>query len=164
MSDLTYEITITTFTYTLSFADRPQLDVEWGDNSTSIADRISILDLPNYYKRNIYKITHTFPVQEFIKLWFRILTGIKDVQNIPNSVNVVFSISTILIVNPAMGRNNTPVLLNPPYDKAAWGYVFIHNPGALILTVTVFPINLQYVHVKTANRLKTTLCLLQQIL
>jgi hypothetical protein len=45
-------------------------------------------------------------------------------------VNVVFSISTILTVNPAMGRDNTPVLLNPPYDKAALGYVFIHNPAA----------------------------------
>ena len=29
-----------------------------------------------------------------------------------------------------MGRDNTPVLLNPPYDKAALGYVFIHNPAA----------------------------------
>jgi hypothetical protein len=53
-----------------------------------------------------------------------------DVKNIPNSDNVVFSVSTTLIVNPAIGRNNTPVLLNPPYDKAARGYVFIHNPGA----------------------------------
>ena len=51
-------------------------------------------------------------------------------KNIPNSVNVVFSISTILNVNPAMGRNSTPVLLNPPYDKAAYGHVFIHNPAA----------------------------------
>jgi len=29
-----------------------------------------------------------------------------------------------------MGLNSTPVLLNPPYDKAAYGYVFIHNPAA----------------------------------
>jgi len=61
ISDLTYEITITTFTYTLSFADRPTLDVEWGDNSTSTATRISILTLPNYYQKNVYKINHTFP-------------------------------------------------------------------------------------------------------
>ena len=39
LSDLTYEITITTFTYTLSFADRPTLDVEWGDNTTSTAQQ-----------------------------------------------------------------------------------------------------------------------------
>jgi hypothetical protein len=56
LSDLTYKITITTFTYTLSIADRPQLEVQWGDNTTSIADRESILYLPNYYKRNIYRI------------------------------------------------------------------------------------------------------------
>ena len=29
-----------------------------------------------------------------------------------------------------MGRNSSPVLLNPPYDKAAYHYLFIHNPGA----------------------------------
>lgn len=52
LSDLTFEITITTFTYTLSFADRQQLEVNWGDNSTSIAERNSILYLPNFYKRN----------------------------------------------------------------------------------------------------------------
>ena len=39
LSDLTYGITITTFTYTLSFADRPQLDVEWGDNTISTAQQ-----------------------------------------------------------------------------------------------------------------------------
>ena len=41
ISDLTYETTITTFTYTLSQAHRPQLNVSWGDNSISTADRES---------------------------------------------------------------------------------------------------------------------------
>ena len=53
-----------------------------------------------------------------------------ELKNIPNSVNVIFSISTILTVNPSMGRDNTPVLLNPPYDKAAYHHLFIHNPSA----------------------------------
>jgi gliding motility-associated-like protein len=130
LSDLSFEITITTYTYTLSFADRPQLEISWGDNTSSIADRISILYLPNYYKRNIYKITHTFPGPGVYQLVVQDPNRNANIINIPNSVNVVFSISTILIVNPAIGRNNTPVLLNPPYDKAARGYVFIHNPGA----------------------------------
>jgi len=129
-SDLTYEITITTFTYTLSYADRPQLTVEWGDNSSSIANRNSILFLPNYYKRNIYTITHTYPGPGVYRIVVQDPNRNADVLNIPNSVNVVFSISTTLIVNPAVGRNSTPVLLNPPYDKAARGYIFIHNPGA----------------------------------
>lgn len=61
LSDLTFEITLTTFTYTLSYADRPTLDIEWGDNTTSTAPRISMLTLPNFYRRNIYKIVHTYP-------------------------------------------------------------------------------------------------------
>jgi len=131
ISDLTYEITITTFTYTLSLADRPELTVEWGDNSTSVAKRIQpIVILPNYYKRNTYKINHTFPGPGIYKIVVQDPNRNYGVRNIPNSVNVVFSISTTLIVNPSMGRNSTPVLLNPPYDKAALGYIFIHNPGA----------------------------------
>jgi gliding motility-associated-like protein len=130
LSDLTYEITLTTFTYTLSYADRPQLTIEWGDNSSSIAKRESILYLPNYYKRNIYRITHTYPGPGVYKILVQDPNRNEGIRNIPNSVNVVFSISTTLIVNPSVGRNSTPVLLNPPYDKAARGYIFIHNPGA----------------------------------
>lgn len=130
ISDLTYRITITTYTYTLSFADRPELEVEWGDNSTSTAHRKDTLKLPNFYKRNRYIIDHTFPGPGIYRIVVQDPNRNLGVKNIPNSVNVVFSISTILIVNPAMGRNSTPVLLNPPYDKAALGYVFIHNPAA----------------------------------
>jgi gliding motility-associated-like protein len=130
LSDLSYEITISTFTYTLSFADRPTLNVEWGDNSISVAPRISMLTLPNFYRRNIYKITHTYPGPGIYKIVVQDPNRNQGVKNIPNSVNVVFSISTILTVNPAMGRDNTPVLLNPPYDKAAYHYIFIHNPAA----------------------------------
>lgn len=130
LSDLTYEITITTFTYTLSLADRPSLEVEWGDNTTSTAQRKSILKLPNYYQRNIYTITHTYPGPGVYRIVVQDPNRNQGVKNIPNSVNVVFSISTSLIVNPSMGRDNTPVLLNPPYDKAAYGYIFIHNPAA----------------------------------
>ncbi len=130
LSDLTFEITVTTFTYTLSFADRQQLEISWGDNSTSIADRISITFLPNYYKKNVYTITHTYPGPGVYKIVVQDPNRNDGVKNIPNSVNVVFSISTTLIVNTSIGRNSTPVLLNPPYDKAARGYVFIHNPAA----------------------------------
>lgn len=131
LSDLTYEITIQTFTYTLSFADRPTLNVEWGDNTTSVAQRIlPNLILPNYYRRNIYKVTHTYPGPGVYKIVVQDPNRNAGVKNIPNSVNVIFSISTILTVNPAMGHNSSPVLLNPPYDKAAFHYLFIHNPAA----------------------------------
>ncbi|HRR16851.1 MAG TPA: hypothetical protein P5320_09000, partial [Bacteroidales bacterium] len=130
LSDLTYEFTITTFTYTLSYADRPQLPIEWGDGTSSIAPRIEIVMLPNYYRKNVYKIIHTFPGPGVYDVVVQDPNRNYGVQNIPNSVNVVFSIRTKLVVNPAMGKNSTPVLLNPPYDKAAKGYLFIHNPAA----------------------------------
>jgi gliding motility-associated-like protein len=130
LSDLTYEITITTFTYTLSLADRRTLDVDWGDNSTSVAPRVDTTLLPNYYRKNVYKVTHTYPGTGVYKIIVQDPNRNLGVKNIPNSVNVIFSISTILTVNPAMGRDNTPVLLNPPYDKAGYHYIFIHNPAA----------------------------------
>lgn len=130
ISDLTYEITITTFTYTLSLADRDELDVDWGDNTVSTASRIEKVNLPNYYRRNVYKVRHTYPGPGVYRIVVQDPNRNYGVKNIPNSVNVVFSISTTLIVNPSMGRNSTPILLNPPYDKAALGYVFIHNPAA----------------------------------
>jgi len=135
LSDLTYEITVTTFTYTLSLADRQQLDVDFGDNSISTAPRINGPNntgevLANFYKKNIYKINHTYPGPGIYKIVVQDPNRNAGVLNIPNSVNVIFSISTILTVNPAMGRDNSPVLLNPPYDKAAYHHLFIHNPSA----------------------------------
>jgi gliding motility-associated-like protein len=135
LSDLTYEITVTTFTYTLSLADRQQLDVDFGDNSISAAPRINGPNntgeiLPNFYKKNIYKIHHTYPGPGIYKIVVQDPNRNADVKNIPNSVNVIFSISTILTVNSAMGHDNSPVLLNPPYDKAAYHHLFIHNPSA----------------------------------
>lgn len=130
LSDLTYEITITTFTYVLSQADRDFLDVDWGDGTISTAERIFKGQLPNYYQKNIYKIEHTYPGPGIYKIVVQDPNRNYGIVNIPNSVNVVFSISTVLMVNPGMGLNSTPVLLNPPYDKAALGYKFIHNPGA----------------------------------
>ncbi|MGA1978189.1 MAG: gliding motility-associated C-terminal domain-containing protein [Bacteroidales bacterium] len=135
ISDLTYQITVTTYTYTLSAADRPHLDVNWGDNTISTVYRCNGPNnmgevLPNYYKKNVYIANHTYPGAGVYKILMQDPNRNFGVVNIPNSVNVVFSIETTLIVNPAMGMDASPVLLNPPYDKAALGYIFIHNPAA----------------------------------
>jgi len=130
ISDLTFEVTITTYTYTLSAADRDELDIDWGDNSTSTVARTSKTDLPNYYRKNVYVATHTYPGPGIYKLLVQDPNRNLGVENIPNSVNVVFSISSILTVNTALETNHAPVLLNSPFDKAAVGYVFVHNPGA----------------------------------
>lgn len=130
ISDLTFEVTITTFTYILSLADRPRLMVNWGDGSNSFANRLSMTTLPNFYRKNVYTTTHTFPGPGVYRIVVQDPNRNYGVANIPNSVNVVFSVQSTLTINPAIGFNSTPVLLNPPYDKAAKGYTFIHNPAA----------------------------------
>jgi len=130
IDDLTYEINITTFTYTLSAADRPRLEVSWGDNSYSYAERQSITRLPNFYQKNIYVTRHTFPGAGTYEIVVQDPNRNLGVKNIPNSVNVVFSIKTTITINPIIGQNSTPILLNPPIDRAAYMQPFIHNPAA----------------------------------
>ena len=128
--ELTFEITITTYTYTLSPADRDELPVEWGDNSSSIAQRYEEVLLPDYYKRNKYSATHTYPGPGVYEIVVEDPNRNFGVGNIPNSVNVVFAIKTIIQINPDIGQNSTPILLYAPIDKAALHQVFIHNPLA----------------------------------
>ncbi|MCD6346905.1 MAG: fibronectin type III domain-containing protein, partial [Bacteroidales bacterium] len=132
IGDLTYRITVITYTSTGPgpVADRPQLEVKFGDGTSVQVPRIEEIYLPDYYKRNKYVWEHTYPGPGTYQIVVEDPNRNLGVRNIPNSVNVVFSIKTILIINPEIGYNNTPVLLNPPIDKAALGYTFIHNPAA----------------------------------
>jgi len=127
---LKYEITLVTYTYSLSSADRPSLEVTWGDGTSSIVYRDEKISLPNYYNRNTYHGTHTYPGPGTYEIKMEDQNRNAHINNIPNSVNVPFAIKTVLQINPNEGNNNTPVLLNPPIDKAAVGELFIHNPAA----------------------------------
>lgn len=126
----TYEVTVTTFTYVLSIADRPQLEVQWGDNTSSIVNRVQMVRLPNLYKKNVYIMRHTYPGPGTYHILMQDPNRNFGVRNIPNSVNTIFSIQSTLMINPILGGNSTPVLLNPPIDKGAVGHLFIHNPAA----------------------------------
>ena len=132
ISELTYEFTLLTYTYTPSAANesRDFLEVQWGDNTSSFMPRIEVIHLPDNYDKNTYKLTHTFPGPGTYSVSMEDPNRNFGVNNIPGSVNVPFSITTVLQINSSLGFNNTPVLLNPPLDKAAVGEIFIHNPAA----------------------------------
>ena len=130
ISGYTYEVTVTTFTFTLSAADRDELLVDWGDNSSSIVPRTYEIPLPNYYKHNKYTTTHTYPGPGIYQIVMQDPNRNYGIRNIPNSVDVIFSIKTTLIISPDIGNNSAPQLLNFPIDKAALGHIFIHNPSA----------------------------------
>jgi len=130
----TYQIRIVTYTYTPSMADRPELEISWGgDEGTGVIQRTSITYLDNDIKENIYDgpsgiHSYTGPGVYMISLEDPNRNG--GIINIPGSVDIPFYIETMLVINPYLGCNNSPVLLNPPIDNACWGQIYIHNPGA----------------------------------
>ncbi|MDR1761816.1 MAG: gliding motility-associated C-terminal domain-containing protein, partial [Bacteroidales bacterium] len=128
----TYQITLITYTYTLSAANesRTYLPIEWGDGSIDVIPRISHEFLPDDYTRNVYQKNHTYPGAGIYTLLMEDPNRNEGIVNIFESVNIPFSISTILRIDPILGNNSTPILLYPPVDKAALGQKFIHNPAA----------------------------------
>ena len=135
ISGYTYEFTLTTFTYTDSQADRPEMDFYWGDNTSTRVDRIPkprdlCEKLPGFYQKNVYIAQHTFPGAGVYAIYIEDQNRNLGVENIPNSVSVVFGLKTVLSINPNTGHNNAPELLTYPIDKAAVGQKFVHNPSA----------------------------------
>ena len=134
ISGLTYEITVVTYTKDSSPADRPKLEIRWGDSSPlDSIDRINDVFLGNDIKMNIYVKQHTYPSASPSPYIISVTDPNRnaDIINIPNSVNVVFYIQTELYISPFIQANNSPVLTYPPIDNACVGSIFIHNPGAV---------------------------------
>lgn len=129
-SGLTYEVTIVTYTYTLSPADRPYYDISWGDGKISTINRNEKIDLPNDVSKNIYVGQHTYPGADTYIISLQDPNRNGGVINIPNSINTPFYIETKLVINPFLGVNNSPILLNSPIDMGCVNTPFIHNPGA----------------------------------
>lgn len=133
ISGFTYEITVVTYVKESSPADRPNLEIYWGDGtSLDSINRISETSLGGDIKKNVYVENHTYPGASPIPYIIRVEDPNRNagIINIPNSVNVVFYIESMLIINPFIGINNSPVLLNPPIDNACVGKTYVHNPGA----------------------------------
>ncbi|MBU1010292.1 MAG: gliding motility-associated C-terminal domain-containing protein [Bacteroidetes bacterium] len=132
INGLTYEVTITMYTYTPSLADdvRTSLPIFWGDNSGEEIPRIVFEDLPDNYTLNVYRQNHTFPAPGAYIMAVEDPNRNFGVVNIPNSVNVPMFVESELIINPFLGNNNSVQLLNPPVDQGCVGKLFMHNPSA----------------------------------
>lgn len=144
---LTYEVSVTTYTNSLSPADRCELTVDWGDGIQTIVQRsngpsisgcafggedLTSLGYPNT-KKNIYIGQHTYfgpSGPGGYNIAIRDPNRIAGINNIPNSVNVPFYLQTNIYVDPTIGCNSTPVLSTIPLDKACLGHCYYHNPGA----------------------------------
>ena len=130
ISGYTYEFTITTYTYSRSQADRPQLTIEWGDGTGEVVPRKQFTDLPNDIRYNTYIATHTYAATGTYVISMEDPNRNSGIMNIPTSVDVPFYIESTLIINPFFQPNNSPILTNPPIDNGCVGIPFYHNPGA----------------------------------
>jgi gliding motility-associated-like protein len=130
ISGLTYEFTITTYTYTPSPADRPQIDVSWGDGTTSTIDRYQKINLENNISKNVYITQHTFSAVGTFHVTFEDPNRNAGIINIPSSVEIPFFIETIVVINPFIGGNSSPQLMTPPIDNGCTNVIYYHNPGA----------------------------------
>ena len=130
---LTYEITIRTCTDISSpdNADREYLPILWGDGTSldSIQRTEEVLVVPNSIKENWYIATHTYPGPGTYELYVEDPNRNDGIVNISNSINQVFSITSVLVIG-SQGFNNSVQLLNPPKGNACIFKPWIHNPAA----------------------------------
>lgn len=139
----TYKIIVTTYTNTnplTTQADRCDLLVRFGDADSAIAPRVngpSLLcntadgqSIVTFTKKNIYEIIHTYPGDGNYIISMEDPNRNAGICNIPQSVDQSFFLRTELVINPWLGLNSSPTLLNPPIDEACTGECFEHNPGA----------------------------------
>lgn len=145
ISGLTYEITITSYSYAPSPADRNELEINWGDGSSSVlirnngpsgvnpaglyCDHLGEIVGPEI-KKNLYSGQHTFPGPSTYKISLEDPNRNYGIMNIPSSVDIPLYIESQLTINPFIGPNSSPQLLLPPIDRGCVDHPFIHNPGA----------------------------------
>lgn len=133
IEDLTYLFTITTYTDPTSLADRDELTIDWGDETTEVVPRSSIeILVPGKIQKNEYTAYHTYGGAYTYIVSMVDPNRVENILNIDGSVNVPFCLlDTVVIFDPlTYGFNSSPTLLYPPIDYANIGEWFIHNPGA----------------------------------
>ncbi len=126
------KIKLVTYTRIDSEADRTFIDVVWGDGSVDSLERdanFPVVVADDVFK-NVYTGIHTYPGPGIYTISVEDPNRNEGVNNIPNSVNVPFFIESKIHINPFLGTNNSPVLLNPPVDDACLSSSYIHNPSA----------------------------------
>ena len=128
-TSLTYLITVTVYMDSPGNADSPFLTVFFGDGTSAqvLRDDSKTRSIGNNTTYNVYTIRHRYPAAQAYKIYFAEGNRNEGVLNMVNSVGTFFSVSTILLIDPFIGLNDTPELLSDPIDLACVGQRFTHN-------------------------------------
>ncbi len=135
---LTYEFTLTIYCENnvawqqqreVLFCFGDGLGSQWAQrsNGNGLGESIG-----NGTMKGIYKATYTYAAPSIYKVNVGIENRNANVRNIPNSDMVGFYVETVFKIDPGLGLNSTPLLMNPAVDlTAVVGQRFIHNPNAV---------------------------------
>lgn len=129
----TYEFTVTTCTKSSSEADRPELEINWGDGTLDTLLRESIDATPEYdVQKNIYRGIHTFTGPDSYIISVEDPNRNFGVINITNSVDKVFCIQTELIISPFIGEPNNSLIIEdcPCPEFACVNEIYCYNISA----------------------------------
>lgn len=117
-----YKVIITTCTKTSSPADRPQLEIEWGDGTVDTIARTQIVvmgSLTDDVQKNVYEGYHTYPGPGVYIMTVFDANRNQGVINIPGSVNQPLCIQTQIVISPFLTPNNSLVLEDCPCPEFA---------------------------------------------
>ena len=131
----TYEFTVKTCTQSSSEADRPELEIKWGDGEKDTIQRINIvIPTPNTYdiQENYYVGIHTFTGPGSFIVSVEDPNRNSGVINIINSVNQVFCIQSEIVISPFIGAPNNSLIIEdcPCPEFACLNQTYCYNLSA----------------------------------
>lgn len=129
----TYEFTVTTCTEWPSDADRPELEIRWGDGEIDTLPRSTIDDVTEYgMRKNTYVGVHTYTGPDSYIIEVEDPNRNAGVLNITNSVDKVFCIQTELIISPFIGSPNNSLIIEdcPCPEFACLNEIYCYNVSA----------------------------------
>jgi len=131
----TYEFTVKTCTQSSSEADRPELEIKWGDGEKDTIQRINIvIPSPNTYdiQENYYIGIHTFTGPGSFIVSVEDPNRNSGVINIVNSVNQVFCIQSEIVISPFIGAPNNSLIIEdcPCPEFACLNQTYCYNLSA----------------------------------
>ncbi|MEQ9306667.1 MAG: gliding motility-associated C-terminal domain-containing protein, partial [Marinoscillum sp.] len=127
----TYRFTFTGFRDSGSIIEFGAGVFDFGDGNSEEGD-FNVVKSPvgNEIEMVQFEVVHTYSSPNAYIVSYKEEYRNQDIINMDNSVNTTFYVESMIVIDPFVGINNTPVLTVPPIDFAASGAIFYHNPGA----------------------------------
>lgn len=132
----TYRFTITTCTKSSAIADRPELEITWGDGTKkdTVSRSSTVSMAPADAQKNYYIIDHTFAGPGTFRVTMEDPNrnaGIVNIGGATNSDQFPFCIATEIVISPFLGVNNSVVFNDCPCPELACvNKRYCYNPQA----------------------------------